>query len=72
MIDEKADAAAAKRIYARAVAGGANIHVAFDLACASYRSVHPDMVPEALRNTVADGLGLPREDRIKIEIGASS
>jgi hypothetical protein len=72
MIDDKADAAAAKRIYARAVAGGANIHVAFDLACASYRSVHPDMAQETLRKTVADGIGLPREDRLKIEIGASA
>lgn len=71
MIDDTADAAAAKRIYARAVAGGASIHVAFDLACASYRSVHPDLELQTLRQTVADGIGLAREDRIKIEIGAS-
>jgi hypothetical protein len=72
MIDDKADAATVKRIYTRAVAGGANIHVAFDLACASYRSVHPDLELRALRQTVADSIGLVREDRIKIEIGASA
>ena len=72
MIKDKADTAAAKQIYARAVAGGASIHVAFDLACASYRAGHPDLEMQALRQTVADGIDLPREDRIKIEIGASA
>lgn len=71
MINDKADAAAAKQIYTRAVAGGANIHVAFDLACANYRSMHPELELQALRQTVADGIGLPREDRLQIEIGAS-
>jgi hypothetical protein len=71
MIDDDTDAATAKQIYARAVAGGASIHVAFDLACASYRSVHPELETQALRQIVADGIDLPREDRIRIEIGAS-
>lgn len=71
MIDDKADAAAIKRIYTRAVAGGANIHVAFDLACASYRALHPDLELHAVRRVVAERIDLPREDRLKIEIGAS-
>jgi hypothetical protein len=71
MGDDKA-AAAAKRAYSRAVAGGANIHVAFDLACASYRTAHPDMEGASLRKAVAEGIDLPRIDRLRIEIGASA
>lgn len=61
---------AAKQIYDRAVSGGANIHVAFDLACRSYRGLHPALEGNALRQAVADELDIPREDRIRIEIGA--
>jgi hypothetical protein len=58
--------------YVRAVAGGANIHVAFDLACKAYRVAHPSTDESGLRQTVAAELGLSREDTIVIEIGASA
>lgn len=65
-------ATAARDVYMRAVAGGANIHVAFDLACRRYRSWHPALEGRALRQAVAAGIALSREDRITIEIGASA
>jgi hypothetical protein len=61
---------ASKEIYSRAIAGGASVHVAFDLACRSYQAMHPVLGGAALRQAVADELDLPREDRISIEIGA--
>jgi hypothetical protein len=61
-----------KAAYARAVAGGANIHVAFDLACKAYRVAHPSADESGLRQTVAAEVGLSREDAIMIEIGASA
>jgi hypothetical protein len=33
--------------------------------------MHPGLELQTLRQAVADGIGLPREDRLKIEIGAS-
>lgn len=62
--------AASKETYTRAIAGGASVHVAFDLACKSYQAVHPTLAGTALRQAVADELDLPREDRISIEVGA--
>ena len=67
-LDDQA-AEAAKHAYARATAGGANIHVAFDLACNAYRSRDLGLEGEALRRAVAQGVELSREDMIKIEIG---
>jgi hypothetical protein len=67
-LDDQA-AAAAKRVYARAAAGGASIHVAFDLACNAYCSCDPSLKGITLRRAVAQGAGLSREDVIKIEIG---
>jgi hypothetical protein len=58
--------------YVRAVAGGANIHVAFDLACKAYRDANPSADEAGLRQTVAAELRLPRQDAIVIEIGASA
>lgn len=66
--DDRA-AEAARHAYMRATAGGANIHVAFDLACDAYRSWHQDLEGLALRLAVAQGAGLSREDMIKIELG---
>ncbi len=65
-------AAAARDVYARAVAGGASIHVAFDLACKAYRSISPVPDGPALRLAVATGIALSREDRIAIEVGGFS
>jgi hypothetical protein len=62
-------AEAAKQAYTRATAGGANVHVAFDLACNAYRSCHTSLKGQALRLAVAQGIGLSREDMIKIEVG---
>jgi hypothetical protein len=59
-------------VYARAVAGGANIHVAFDLACKAYRAAHPSADDSGLRQIVASEIGLSREDAILIAIGASA
>ena len=61
---------ASKKTYARAIAGGASVHVAFDLACKSYQALHPTLKGTALRQAVADEVDMPREDRIRIEIGA--
>lgn len=60
---------AAKRAYTRATEGGASIHVAFDLACDAYSSFHPDLEGLPLRIAVARGIGLSREDKIRIEVG---
>lgn len=62
-------AEAAKHAYTRATASGANIHVAFDLACNAYRSRDPSLEGVALRRAVAQGANLSREDMIKIEVG---
>jgi len=67
-VHDQADEAA-KRTYTRATAGGASIHVAFDLACDAYRAFHPDLEGLPLRIAVARGIGLPREDKIRIEVG---
>ena len=66
---EQQAAEAAKHAYTQATARGANIHVAFDLACNAYRSRDPSMEGVALRRAVALGAGLSREDRIQIEVG---
>lgn len=60
---------AAKRAYMQAIVGGANVHVAFDLACDAYRSFHSNLEGLALRVAVAQGIGLSRDDMIKIEVG---
>lgn len=60
---------AAKHAYTRATAGGANVHVAFDLACSAYRSRDPSLEGDALHRAVAEGAGLSREDMIMIAIG---
>jgi hypothetical protein len=60
---------AAQRAYTRAIAGGANIHVSFDLACNAYRAGHPDLQGVALRAAVARAIGLSREEMITIEVG---
>lgn len=70
-MNNRADQAAeaAKHAYTRATAGGADIHVAFDLACNAYRLRDPSLEGVALRLAVAQGAGLSREDMIKIEVG---
>jgi hypothetical protein len=65
-------AAAARDVYTRAVAGGASIHVAFDLACNAYRVHGPALEGRDLRLAVATGIELSREDRIAIEVGGYS
>ena len=62
-------AEAAKHAYTLATAGGANVHVAFDLACNAYRLRDPSLEGVALRRAVAQGAELSREDMIKIEVG---
>jgi hypothetical protein len=70
--DPSAAKTAAAAVYDRAVAGGANIHVAFDLACRAYRAAHPSMHESGLRQAVASEIGLSREDSIVIAVGASA
>lgn len=68
--NQAAEAAeAAKLAYTHATATGANIHVAFDLACNAYRLRDPSLEGVALRRAVAQGADLSRGDMIKIEIG---
>jgi len=62
-------AEAAKRVYTQATRGGANVHVAFDLACNAYRLSHPDLEGLALHVAVARGIDLSREDMVKIDVG---
>ena len=57
-------------MYARAIAGGASIHVAFDLAGRLYLVTHRAEDARALRQAVATEIGLSREDALTIEIGA--
>lgn len=70
-IDKQLSEPSIGSVYARAVAGGANIHVAFDLACKHYRAAHPGAEGSSLRQAVAAEIGLSRNDAIMIEIGAS-
>lgn len=63
-------AEAAKHAYTRATASGANIHVAFDLACNAYRSRDASLEGVVLRRAVAQGADLSREDMIEIGLYA--
>lgn len=63
-------AEAAKRAYTQATRGGANVHVAFELACNAYRLSNSGLEGLALRAAVAQGIDLSREDMIKIDVGS--